>query len=98
MPYFKKIVVFQEGHQWNGENLGLIQKFCPDAYLAPIDGAMVLAIPTLEGVMSANIGDWIMKGTHGEFYPVKENIHPDIFLPATGDEWHNWQLNNQKEV
>lgn len=34
-----------------------------------------LKIYTLEGVMSASIGDWIIKGVNGEFYPCK----PDIF-------------------
>ena len=32
-------------------------------------------IKTLEGVMKANNGDWIIKGINGEFYPCK----PDIF-------------------
>ena len=32
-------------------------------------------IKTLEGVMTANIGDFIIKGVNGEFYPCK----PDIF-------------------
>lgn len=35
----------------------------------------VLKIPTLEGVMIASVGDYIIKGVHGEFYPCK----PDIF-------------------
>jgi len=34
-----------------------------------------LHIKTLEGVMTADIGDWIIKGVNGEFYPCK----PDIF-------------------
>ena len=34
-----------------------------------------LSIPTLEGTMRANPGDWIIRGVKGEFYPVK----PDIF-------------------
>jgi hypothetical protein len=32
-------------------------------------------IPTLEGVMTASLNDWIIKGVQGEFYPCK----PDIF-------------------
>jgi len=32
-------------------------------------------IHTLEGVMRADIGDWIIKGINGELYPCK----PDIF-------------------
>ena len=34
-----------------------------------------LAIKTLEGVMTARPGDFIIKGVKGEFYPCK----PDIF-------------------
>lgn len=34
-----------------------------------------LVIKTLEGEHLANIGDYIIKGVHGEFYPCK----PDIF-------------------
>jgi hypothetical protein len=39
------------------------------------DGQVVLHINTLEGIMEAKIGDWIIKGVNGEFYPCK----PDIF-------------------
>ena len=41
----------------------------PDLYL----GGM--AIHTLEGTMHAAVGDYIIKGVQGEFYPCK----PDIF-------------------
>lgn len=34
-----------------------------------------LRIPTLEGDHSASMGDWIIQGVKGEFYPCK----PDIF-------------------
>lgn len=34
-----------------------------------------IAIQTLEGVMHANPGDWIIRGVKGEFYPCK----PDVF-------------------
>ena len=39
------------------------------------DNPDVLVIPTLEGDMKASIGDWVIKGLKGEFYPCK----PDIF-------------------
>lgn len=32
-------------------------------------------ISTLEGIMTANPGDWIIQGVNGEIYPCK----PDIF-------------------
>jgi len=37
--------------------------------------AAFLHIPTLEGVMNARLGDFIIKGIQGEFYPCK----PEIF-------------------
>jgi hypothetical protein len=54
-----------------------ITAFCPEAYLVKeATGALAFVqIKTLEGVMRAEIGDWIVKGVQGEFYPVK----PDIF-------------------
>lgn len=38
-------------------------------------GKPVVKIETLEGVMDASIGDYIIMGVNGEFYPCK----PDIF-------------------
>lgn len=37
-------------------------------------GALVIEIPTLEGTMRAGLGDWIIKGTEGEFYPCKDSV------------------------
>lgn len=34
-----------------------------------------IAIDTLEGTVWASVGDWIIRGVQGEFYPCK----PDIF-------------------
>jgi hypothetical protein len=44
------------------------------------DTPHTIAIPTLEGTMHATVGDWIIRGVQGEFYPCK----PDIFA-ATYD-------------
>jgi len=38
-------------------------------------GPVCMIVKTLEGEMTADIGDWIIKGVAGEFYPCK----PDIF-------------------
>lgn len=76
MKYRKKPVVI-EAVQWNGRNAsdilffaGFDKKNIGDLY----DG-MPIVIHTLEGDMTANIGDYIIKGVNGEFYPCK----PDIF-------------------
>lgn len=44
------------------------------------DSPAVLKIKALEGVMTASVGDWIIRGVKGEIYPCK----PDIFA-ATYD-------------
>jgi hypothetical protein len=49
--------------------------FTPNGYKFSVD--------TLEGTMEANIGDYIIKGVKGEFYPCK----PDVF-EATYDEYN----------
>lgn len=39
-------------------------------------------IGTLEGTMTANPGDWIIKGVAGEFYPCKPDIFDASYEPA----------------
>jgi hypothetical protein len=36
-------------------------------------------IPTLEGQMTADVDDWIIKGVRGEFYPCKPYIFDEIY-------------------
>lgn len=52
-------------------------------------GGVVMRIPTLEGYMDASIGDWIIEGVAGEFYPCKPNIFEATYEPIpepTGQE------------
>lgn len=72
MKYRKKPVEI-EAIKWNGDNLKEVLDFSKDAYLGKDD--CTLFIETLEGDMKASIGDYIIKGVNGEFYPCK----PDIF-------------------
>ena len=73
MPKFRKKPVVIEAIKWTGDNYEEIANFLGEARrLIPGNG---LEIYTLEGIMSASIGDYIIKGVQGEFYPCK----PDIF-------------------
>jgi hypothetical protein len=51
-----------------------------DRLLAVSDGIL---INTLEGNMKASIGDWIIKGVKGEFYPCKPDIFEMTYEPLT---------------
>lgn len=81
---FRKKPVVIEAVQWTGKNFDDISHFTGDwhghkkAHEDAEEGAIKsgsIYIRTLEGVMMASSGDWIIKGIAGEFYPCK----PDIF-------------------
>lgn len=72
MPQYRKKPVVIEAVQYVGPNFEEMEKFVGgDAEFR--DGQLIIA--TLEGAMKASIGDFIIKGVKGEFYPCK----PDIF-------------------
>ncbi len=73
---YRTKVVEKEAIQWTGKNLQQIMDFAGPA-VGPIERRpdYKLKIETLEGVMAADINDYIIKGLCGEFYPCK----PDIF-------------------
>jgi hypothetical protein len=42
-----------------------------------------MIIRTLEGDMTADPGDWVIKGVKGEFYPCKPDIFAATYEPAS---------------
>lgn len=48
-----------------------------------IDSISDLRIKTLEGEHIASLGDWIIKGVKGEFYPCKPDIFEKTYEPVT---------------
>ncbi len=83
MKKYRKKPVVIEAVQLTWESFGMCCNFIGRENLA--DGTspdeIVIEIITLEGNHVARIGDWIIKGIKGEFYPCK----PDIF-EATYEE------------
>lgn len=73
MPKYRKKPVVIEAVQWTGRNIAEIEAFMSEEIWAWADGR--LAVRTLEGLVTARTGDFIIKGVRGEFYPCK----PDIF-------------------
>ena len=62
-----------EAIQWTGYNEKQVCDFVKDKHFVSWDGDLMIV--TLEGEMRASIGDYIIKGLRGEFYPCK----PDVF-------------------
>lgn len=73
MKYRKKPIVV-EAIIWDGRNVAQMCKFTDrDVSHLIVNGE--LYISTLEGILHASVGDYIIKGVNGEIYPCK----PDIF-------------------
>lgn len=68
----RKLPVEVVAIQLTERNLGTVEDFV-GGDLEVRGGDVIIA--TLEGAMHASVGDWIIKGVNGEFYPCK----PDIF-------------------
>lgn len=93
--YRKKPVVVQ-AVQWNGRNLSEVSQFCEGAARVEIYDAawkagvappgVDLTISTLEGPHHASVGDYIIKGVNGEFYPCKPDIFKKTYEPAEEGE------------
>jgi hypothetical protein len=45
-----------------------------------VDGRFT--IETLEGTMTASVGDWIIRGVQGELYPCKPDIFEETYEPV----------------
>lgn len=80
MPFFQKKPVVIEARQLTNDNapeiLDWINSSSIERYSFRTRSiSQPLVIRTLEGEHKATLGDWIIKGAKGEFYPCK----PDIF-------------------
>lgn len=79
MKFRKKPVVI-EAVQWTGENLfELIEWGLTGSYMGV---PKELIISTLEGPHLARVGDWIIRGVNGEFYPCKPDIFEKTYEPV----------------
>ena len=76
--YVKKPIPI-EAVQWTGGNRAEILNFCNQAYFEYDNEFCHLYIKTLEGNMSANPGDFIIKGVRGEFYPCAKEIFEETY-------------------
>lgn len=75
---YKKKPVTIRAVQYTGNNVDEIMEFGKKAVFhrdMRYEDENELFIETLEGSMHVSVGDFVIEGVHGEFYPCK----PDIF-------------------
>lgn len=77
---YRKKPVTIEAIQWTGKNLSEIDNFVGESIA---NKGTILIIHTLEGDMEASIGDYIIKGVNGEFYPCKPSIFAKTYEEVT---------------
>ena len=89
--YVKKPIAI-EAVKWKGFNNDEIKDFAGDSVKIEviregdadngIPPSVDCSIETLEGVMKANVGDYIIKGVNGEFYPCEQDIFEKTYDKA----------------
>lgn len=85
MSRYRKKAVEVRAIQWTGDNLFE----CLD-FLGDDDGGIghndTIFINTLEGRMSAQVGDYLIQGVQGENYPCKPEIFEATYEPVEESE------------
>lgn len=69
MRFYGDELVMAEVARWCGGRVRSEEKASDHT-----DVAYWLDLPTLEGVMTAHRGDYVVKGAQGEFYPCKPGV------------------------
>jgi hypothetical protein len=75
VSFYRKKAVVVEARQYTGDNATELMTWMREHNRSSYWNVDGLFIYTLEGVIHAALNDYIVKGVHDEFYPVK----PDIF-------------------
>lgn len=90
--YRKKPVVI-EAVQYSGENWREISEFAdaevqqsPRTSILRLGSEQAIEIATLEGLMVAEPGDWIIRGIKGEFYPCRSDIFEATYERVADDD------------
>jgi hypothetical protein len=77
--YQKRPVVVEAAGPVTRDNAAGIADWCGGSASRALD---TVAIPTLEGTMVARLGDYVVRGVQGEFYPCKPDIFTQTYDPV----------------
>lgn len=80
---FRKRPVVIEAVQYDGTNITALRGWTMDVTWS--DTHDTWAVRTLEGDMRLDVGDWVIRGVHGEHYPCKAEIFDKTYEPVGED-------------
>jgi hypothetical protein len=85
MAKYRSKVVTIDAIKWTGDKLEMM-KFLGDERNGEVQPdslqPTVLTIRTREGAMRCQIGDWLIRGLEGEYYPCKDSVFQAQYEPA----------------
>jgi hypothetical protein len=86
MPLYRKKPVVVEAVQFTGTNTVEIAELLGWSYSGDGQYSDSIIIETLEGDMTANVGDWVIKGVQEEGYPCRDDIFRLTYEAVDADE------------
>ena len=103
MPRFRKKPVEIEARLWDGsfasagDIVDWIHHWGGSAVHTDFTTANPqISIKTLEGIVTASIGDYVIKGVQDEFYPCKPDIFEATYEPVIEEERPWWAEENER--
>lgn len=84
MAKYRKKPVEIEAFRVGVEKWKDLAEWCKGRIIRDDHRYTAIVITTLEGNMWARVGDWIIKGVAGEFYPCKPNIFEKTYEKVEG--------------
>jgi hypothetical protein len=81
--YRKKPVVVEAMGPVTYDTAASIAHWCSGSVSSALDAVV---IDTLEGTMIASLGDYVIRGVKGEFYPCKPDIFDATYEPEPDKE------------
>ena len=98
--YRQKPIVI-EAIQFNGNNESEIIEFTKSIALTRPECLKSMRIPTFEGDMIANVGDWVIKDVNGYFYQCKSDIFEktyDLTEQEEDEDAEEWEIEKQRRI
>lgn len=88
---YRKLPVEIDAIRWTGDNIIEVMAFMSPqepiyvnnlSHMNFTNADDIVGIQTLEGIVVASKGDWILRGVKGELYPCKPDIFAATYEPA----------------